>query len=307
MSQIAWYLFVYPLSYLPLRILYGFSNVFYLLLISVFPYRKKVIDSNLKRSFPDKSEQDIKQLRRAFYRHFSDLLIEGVKSLTISEKELRARMKVKNPEHIDALFEKGKSVILVSGHYNNWEWFIKAQALLFPHKAFGIGMPMTNKFWDTKVNACRQQFGMHVIHAKNYKDAFLQEKNPFAVLNLSDQAPGDVSKAYWMLFLQQETPVLFGTEMMAHDFQLEVVGFIIHKVKRGYYEIELNEIPYNHTDVQFGEITEQHVKLLEKAILQQPASWLWSHKRWKREQPENLYSLKVEQKIRFEKRFNKKS
>lgn len=307
MSQLAWYFFVYPLSHLPLSILYLFSDLFYGLLITVFPYRKKVIEENLRRSFPEKTQREIHQLRKQFYQHFADLVIEGVKNLFISEGELLRRMKVRNPEIMQALFEQKKSVLLVSGHYNNWEWLISAQAKLFPHKAFGIGMPMSNKFWDKKVNTCRERLGMHVIHAANYKTVFENEKQPFAVLNLSDQAPGDVTKAYWTRFLNQDTPVIFGTEFIAHEYNFEVVGFIIHKVKRGYYEIELQEITFEKETVHYGEITEQHTRLLEKAIIQHPENWLWSHKRWKRTKPENLDLLKVEQKKRFENRFNQRN
>jgi KDO2-lipid IV(A) lauroyltransferase len=202
------------------------------------------------------------------------------------------------------LFEKGKNVILVSGHYNNWEWLISAQNFLFPHQAFGIGMPMTSKFWDKKVNEQRQRFGMKVVHAKNYKAAFeaFKEK-PFAVLNLSDQAPPDANKSYWTTFLNQPTPVLFGTEFMANEYDFAVVFFSTKKIKRGYYEIELQTITENPKELNYGEITEMHTRLLEKEIISKPEYWLWSHKRWKRAVPDNLEELKIQQEKWFIERF----
>ena len=304
MARIAYYLIVYPLSKLPLSILYLFSSFFAMILIYVFPYRKKVILKNIERSFPELNTQQQKQIAQNFYKHFADLLIEGIKNLTISKKELQKRMIVKNPELMQKLFEKGKNVILVSGHYNNWEWLISAQNFLFPHQAFGIGMPMTSKFWDKKVNEQRQRFGMKVVHAKNYKAAFKAFKEqPIAVLNLSDQAPPDAEKSYWTTFLNQPTPVLFGTEFMANEYDFAVVFFVIRKRKRGYYELELNLITDNSKELKYGEITEAHTLLLEKEIIQHPEFWLWSHKRWKRAVPDNLEELKHKQKELFYKRF----
>jgi KDO2-lipid IV(A) lauroyltransferase len=306
MAQIAYYIFVIPLSYLPLGVLYVFSDFFFLLLISIIPYRKEVITNNLKRSFPSKSEKEINVLRRRFYRHFTDLLAEGIKNLTISESELKKRYKVKNPELMDELFNNSKNVLLVSGHYNNWEWLITSQNILFPHKAIGIGMPMTSKFWDKKINERRQRFGMQVVHAKNYKEALNSNPDELkAVLVLSDQSPGDSRKSYWTDFLNQQTAVLFGAEMMAHELNYAVVFFATKKIRRGYYEMELSLISQQPNQTEWGFITESHTKLLESTIQQKPEYWLWSHKRWKRDIPQDLEELKKEQHEKFNKRFNK--
>ena len=239
-----------------------------------------------------------------FYRHFTDILAEGIKNLTISKNELSKRFKVVNPELIQKLYDENKNVLLISGHYNNWEWLITIQNLLSPHKAYGIGMPMTSKFWDKKINSRRERFGMTVIHSKNYKEELL--KNPEelkSVLVLADQSPGNSLKSYWMKFLNQETAVLFGAEFMAHELNYASVGFITRKIKRGYYEMELKLISDNPSNNEWGDITESHVKLLEKAIINTPQNWLWSHKRWKREIPQDLDKLKKEQHEKFDKRY----
>lgn len=304
MAWIAYYIFVIPLSLLPLSILYLFTDFFYLLIISVVPYRKAVIEGNLKRSFPELSSKEIRSLRNKFYRHFTDLLAEGVKNLTISKSELEKRFRVRNPEIMDQLYSQNKDVLLVSGHYNNWEWLITAQNFLFKHQAYGIGMPMTSKFWDKKINQRRERFGMRVIHSKNYKETLGQDTNaPKAVLVLSDQSPGNSRKSYWMSFLNQQTAVLFGTEMMAHELNYSVVYFSTRKIRRGYYEMELTVITEEPEKCEWGEITEGHTKLLEREIKAKPEYWLWSHKRWKRELPEDMDALKKEQHEKFTNRF----
>ncbi len=305
-AKFAYHCLVIPISYLPLRILYLFTDFFYLLLITVVPYRKKVIEGNIERSFPNVSKSERAKIKRQFYRHFSDLLAEGIKNLTISKGSLSKRFLVKNPEVMYQLYNQKKSVVLVSGHYNNWEWLITAQNFLFPHKAMGIGMPMTSKFWDKKINERRMRFGMNVIHSKNFKEEI--EKNlhhPIAVLTLGDQSPGDSTKSYWMDFLHQKTAVAFGTELMAHQFDFAVVYFATRKIKRGYYEMELFLITENASSTEWGEITEAHTHLLEKEIIKNPAYWIWSHKRWKRELPSDIEKLKNEQKSKFEQRFTK--
>jgi KDO2-lipid IV(A) lauroyltransferase len=303
MAWIAYYIFVIPFSYLPLSVLYLFTDFFYILIITFIPYRKSVIEGNLKRSLPNLSDKQIKKLRNKFYRHFTDLLAEGIKNLTISKTQLQHRFKVVNPELMHDLHDKGKNVLLVSGHYNNWEWLITSQNFQFKHQAYGIGMPMTSKFWDKKINQRRERFGMKVIHSKNYREELMKSDELKAVLVLSDQSPGNSRKSYWMEFLNQQTAILFGTEMMAHELNYSVVYFATRKVKRGYYEMELKLITESPRELNWGEITEQHAHLLEEEILKKPEHWLWSHKRWKREVPDDLEALKKEQNEKFVSRF----
>lgn len=303
-AKFAYYILVIPLSYLPLGFLYLFTDFLFLCLITVVPYRKDVIEGNIKRSFPNKTEKERKRIKVQFYHHFTDLLAEGIKNLSISKKELSKRFKIVNPELMQNLYSKKKSVILVSGHFNNWEWLITSQNFLFPHKAMGIGMPMSSKFWDQKINERRERFGMKVIHSKNFKEEIAKNlQSPIAILTLADQSPGNSNKAYWMNFLNQNTAVQFGTEQMAHEYNLSVVYFSIHKVKRGFYKMELKLISDDPRKCSWGEITEKHVSLLEEAIKNNPSQWIWSHKRWKREIPEDLDTLKLEQNAKFNKRF----
>lgn len=299
-AKLAYYLIVFPISRLPFWCIYLLSDLLYVV-FRIVPYRKRVIEGNIRRSFPEKTDREINRLVKQFYRHFTDILAEGIKNLSISEKELRKRYNVRNPEVMEHLYQQNKSVLLVSGHYNNWEWLITSQNFLFSHQAMGIGMPLTSKFWDKKVNERRERFGMVVVHSKNFKDKIKEQSGqPIAILTLSDQSPGDARKSYWMEFLNQQTAVLFGAELMAHEHDFAVVFYQTRKIKRGYYEMELQLITDAPKTMKWGEITEAHTHLLEKAIREQPPFWLWSHKRWKREVPGDLEELKKEQKKRFE-------
>ena len=305
-AKISYYIFVVPFSHLPLPVMYIFTDFLYLLLISFVPYRKDVIEANIARSFPNKSLKERKAIKRKFYRHFTDMLAEGIKSLTISKKELQKRLTVKNPEIMQDLYASGKNVLLVSGHYNNWEWLVTGQGLLFEHKAVGIGMPLSSTFWDDKINDRRSRYGMKVVHAKNYASELDKMPNEkIAILVLSDQAPGNSLKSYWMDFLNQNTAVRFGAELMANQLDYAVVFFATRKIKRGYYQMELSSITDNPKDMKWGEITEAHTHLLENEIKSAPQYWLWSHKRWKREVPDDLENLKKQQRESFNSKFGK--
>jgi Kdo2-lipid IVA lauroyltransferase/acyltransferase len=308
MSKLIYYLVLAPLSKLPLTLLYIGADFVYVLFRTVWPYRKTVIESNLKNSFPEKSASEIKTIRNRFYRHLADLLVEGIRNFGISKKELQSRISVENPQVMQQLLDKKRNILLVGGHYGNWEWVITSQALLFEQHAIGLGKPLTNSYFDSKINALRGRFGMDIVHAKNYKE-FISKPydHGFAMLTLSDQAPGDSLRSYWMNFLNQQTPVLYGAEQMAHEYDLSVVFFSLKKLKRGHYSMHLELICESPKGLTYGEITEKHTRLLEAQIMEKPEFWLWSHKRWKRTIPENLEQVMTQHKAKFDKKYGKQT
>jgi KDO2-lipid IV(A) lauroyltransferase len=81
------------------------------------------------------------------------------------------------------------------------------------------------------------------------------------------------------------------------------VFFATRKTKRGYYEMELKLITEEADSKNWGEITEEHTRLLEMEIQKAPQYWIWSHKRWKREVPTDLEQLKKEQHAKFDQRY----
>ena len=299
-KYIAYYLLVIPLSYLPLFILYLISDFFFLLLITVIPYRKKVIQANLERSFPEKSKAEIGAIRRKFYRYLSSQLAEGIKNLSISKRELKERLTLSNHSVFQDLHAKGKSVVIVGAHFNNWEWVISAQNFLLPHRAMGIGQKMTDSFWDKKINGRRERYGMTVMTNKNFKSHLKKlENEPCAILTLSDQSPTDARKSYWTQFLNQDTAVLFGAEMMANEYNMAVVYMDVQKTGRGRYTLHFDLITDNPKSLKYGDITNAHVAKLEKSIIENPSQWLWSHKRWKREKPADWDLMLTEHEKKF--------
>ena len=276
-----YYIFVLPISLLPYPILYLISDITYLIMFKLIGYRKKVVLNNLKNSFPKKSKKDIKKLMSNFYRHLCDIILESLKGFTISEKELKKRMTIKNPEFSNSFAEKGQSIIFIGGHYNNWEICAQAFSMYSKHKCIGIYKPLSNKFLNDKIYTSRSKYGLNLVSMKKSKKSFEKGNEAKAIVFGSDQNPSNPKSAYWLKFLNQDTAVLFGAEKYAKEYDWPVVYVSISKVKRGYYEAEYSLITDKPTKQPYGKITEDFTKRLEQDILNQPQYWLWSHKRWK--------------------------
>jgi KDO2-lipid IV(A) lauroyltransferase len=247
----------------------------------VIGYRKEVVFTNLKNSFPNKSKQELKKIMSDFYRHLCDIIMESVKGFTISEKQLRKRLIIKNPEFSNYFADKGQSIIFVGGHYNNWEICAQAFAMYSNHKCIGIYKPLSNTFINEKIYTSRSKYGMHLISMKQTKKSFEEGNEAKAIVFGSDQNPANPKRAHWMQFLNQDTSVLFGVERYAKEYNWPVVFVSISKVKRGHYEVEYSLITDKPTEQPHGKITEDFTKRLEQDIINQPQYWLWSHKRWK--------------------------
>lgn len=250
-------------------------------------YRKNVIVGNIKRSFPEKSGIDHIDIAKKFYAHFCDLIVESLKVFSISESQVQRRMKFVNPEVMNRYFDEGKSVIMAGGHFNNWELFAVAIDSAIKHNSIAIYKPLSNQFFDVKMRATRGKYGLRMIAIKDVKKVFDETQHEVSTFIFgTDQSPGNVKKAYWMNFLNQETAVLFGAEKFAKDYNYPVVFCCIHKVRRGFYEVEFRNLVADPAACEFGEITQLHTQMLEKDILNAPPYWLWSHRRWKKKRPE---------------------
>lgn len=289
MTRILYYGVLIPLSWLPLPVLYVLSDLFFLLVWHVIPYRRKIVFSNLQRSFPEKTPTEIRSLAREFYRHFCDLSIESVKAFSITDAEIRKRMRVRNPEILDPFYAARKTVILAGGHYGNWEWFAMAFRQQCSHHPIGLYKPLNNPFMDRKMRPARERFGLEMGPIQKTRAYFERGRlEPLVVIFGFDQSPGDPLKCHWMSFLGQDTGAAFGVEKYAKEYDAPVFYGVIHKIRRGYYEVDFRLAYESPATTQPTEITEGINRMLEKDIRAKPEHWLWSHKRWKHSRPPEL-------------------
>ncbi|NNC95994.1 MAG: lysophospholipid acyltransferase family protein [Chitinophagales bacterium] len=258
--------------------------ILYFLIITIGRYRREVITKNLKASFPELSGEEIKHIRKKFHHHIIDLLIEGYLMLVLSEKTLLRKYSFTNPELINRYYDEGKSVILVGGHYNNWEYLVVTINKQFKHLGSGIGKKISNRSFGKVMDKRRSRLGTQIWNANNVREKFKEQTEngePFCCLILADQSVHNVERSFWMKFLNQDTPVLYGLEKLARKYNLPVVYYSCKKVKRGIYESKLELITENPTEEGDGDIVFRYNKMLERDINAAPEYWLWSHKRWK--------------------------
>lgn len=280
-TRAIYYILILPISLLPYPILYLISDFTYLLIYKIIGYRKKVVLTNLTNSFPKKNKQELDSIMSDFYRHLCDIIMESLKGFTISEKQLKSRLVIKNPELSNSFAEKGQSIIFVGGHYNNWEICAQAFSMYSKHNCIGIYKPLSNKFLNKKIYSSRTKYGTSLVSMKQAKKSFIKSDKAKAIVFGSDQNPANPKRAYWLRFLNQDTAVLFGAEKYAKEYDFPVIYVSISKVKRGYYEAEYSLITDNPSKKEHGKITKEFTKRLEQDIIKQPQYWLWSHRRWK--------------------------
>lgn len=285
--QLIAYILVYPIlwlvSMLPFRLLYGLSDVIYFFVYKVFGYRKSVVKENLRLVFPDKSEKEITDITGKFYHHLCDMMVEAIKSLTISEAEMQRRFKFSNVELINDLEEKERSIILMCAHYGSWEWIFILQTYV-KHKGYAVYKRLENKYFDRLVKRIRAKYNSHLITTKETYTILneLKSKGELTINGfVSDQSP-KVNKAFhWNEFMGIKVPMYTGAEMLAKKLDMAVVFFGVKRLKRGYYETTFKTITENPREYKDYEITDIFFKLVEEQILEAPQYYLWTHKRWK--------------------------
>ncbi len=286
MGTIGFYLilpFLYLLSILPFFLFYGVSDFFFVLIYYVMGYRKKVVYTNLKNSFPEKSHEELKTIERKFYRYLCDLFLETFKTITISREN--AVKHCSFTKETIALFDKlhaeKKSCIIVMGHFGNWEWAGSTFALMCKQQLYVIYHPLTNKGFNNLIYKMRTRFGTKLYAMKDTMREMIKNRNEVnATAFIADQTPAPEG-AYWTKFLNQDTPVFWGTEKIAQKLNYPVVYVTVNRIKRGYYEVHSEILVQEPKNTREGEISELHTKKLEQDILKQPEVWLWSHRRWK--------------------------
>ena len=273
---------LYPLSLFPLGLLYVISLKLCFILNNIAGYRKKVIVDNLKRAFPNCTEKELRRLTQCYYWHLAQISMEMIKMLSMSKTSVLKHYKITNPEILIPYYEKKQTVILASSHYNNWEWMVLSLQLQIQHCAIGVGKRNTNKDFEEIVNRYRTRYGTQVIFMNKIRNYLEQnyENQPLALMMLADQSPKP-KKSYICSFLNQETHFLYGPEYLAKKYNFPVFYYFVRRRKRGYYEIDIQLLSDTPCDTGYGDITRQYVHCLESQIYENPAYWLWSHRRWK--------------------------
>lgn len=277
------YPFICVFSRLPMRVLYIISDVLFIFVYYIFGYRKKVVFENLSLAFPKKSTKDKKRLSKKFFKHFTDIFIETIKAISISEKEILKRYQYKNPELVTNLLKEGKSIAFVAAHHANWEWSVNSP-LVLKATVKGAYTSIANKYFEKIVKESRERFGFVCYESSKSVKAIHTDfvnKTQSIYLLVSDQSPQITRAIYWRPFFGIKVPVHVGAETLAKKFDLSVVFCATKRIKRGFYETEFQLIADNPKEFSNYEITDKYIEMTEKLVQEQPEYYLWSHKRFK--------------------------
>lgn len=284
MNQISFmflYLFFRLIGLTPFSIIYMISDILALILRKL-GYRKQVMMRNLDNSLPELTPAEKERLTVKFYLNLADVILEGIKAFTMSRKQVLKRYKILNAEILSPFLQTGQSVICVTGHYGNWEWGALAPPLQISSKFVAFYKPVKNPLLDRFVRRNRSRYGTYLSPIRETTMTFDNNRGvPVVYLMAADQSPSNREMAYWANFLGQDTAFLHGPEKHARINNYAVVFAAIRRVKRGYYELELSVLTEDPSRLPNGEITRLYAERMESLIREDPANWLWSHKRWK--------------------------
>lgn len=285
--QLVVFILVYPLlwlvSRLPFRILYLLSDGVYVLLYHIVGYRKKVVRKNLALVFPEKSDAERLLIERKFYKHLCDIFIEMIKTLGITDRQMKERYVFTNVDELLSWENQGKNVMIMMPHYASWEWVFSLNSLV-KSEAYAIYQPIQNKHFDKLVRDIRSKYGTTLIKTfdsrKIIKDA-KKENKLITVGIISDQSPMVSRARYWAKFMGITVPVHVGGEEICKEHDIIPIYLKVEKLSRGYYQATFKTLAENPTQVENYKITDAFIKEVEASIYEAPQYYFWTHKRWK--------------------------
>ena len=254
-------------------------------------YRRKVTRTNLAHAYPDLPFEKRMEIEQAYYHHISDLLVEGLYNLYARPQAIMSRYHFVNRQLVNRYYEQGQSVILMSAHYNNWEYMITSLNFQLMHHGVGVGKPLDDKLVANYVTHRRGRFGTEIVDHTNVRQTmeYYQKHNvPVAYMMLSDQSPSDVYKCFWTTFMHQETPFIYGAEYFARKYNMPVLYYEVTKTQRGRYEVRFSLLCDKPDSVPQYTIISRYIRQLESTVNSAPQYWLWSHRRWKRTRPPEI-------------------
>jgi KDO2-lipid IV(A) lauroyltransferase len=273
---------LYLVSLLPFPVIYFISDGIYFFLFYVFGYRRKIVMANLKITFPDKPDRELKKISKQFYHNLADTFVEIIKLISMSDRTFDKRCKG-DFSMINDLVKKGKNIQLHAGHQFNWEFgslFMSRFISAIP--TYAVYIPIKNTAMERLFLKIREKYGTKFIKATEFKtrrEEIFKER--FVFFLGADQNPGNPATAYWQNYFSKPAPFITGPEVGGIKNNTAIVFVRSKIIKRGHYVLECTLCTENAAATSFGEITRAFRAFLEKIVREEPDNYLWTHRRWK--------------------------
>ena len=274
--------FLKILALLPLRVLYFISDIFAFTAYRLIRYRKEVVIDNLTHSLPSFDSKKINELAGHFYSQFFQVWFETVKGFCFSKEDWNRHVTVKNLKPINDLLAQGQSVILLSGHSANWEWSGVAIGQKIKGQMTVFYKPLRNSSIGNQMLKLRQKSGVKAVpkdHALRY--LIKTKEKPQLIGMIADQCPVITTEKYWVEFLDQKSAFYKGAEKFSRAMKYPVFYSQMKRQKKGRYLIDIIPVYDGKSELPEGQVIKRYAELLQRGILNDPSSYLWSHKRWK--------------------------
>ena len=266
---------------------YVVENVLFFLLCHVLRYRSKVVRTNLRSAFPEKSEDELRLVRRRFYRTLAEIFVDTVDLAHRSERKAHEMLVIEGlDEHRGRVC--GRDWIAMLAHFGCWE-YCSYWGLYEPsQKVVAVYQPLHDPVMERLYQRLRNSSYATTVAMKEcvrfylrHRDEGLDGRN-MALGLIADQAPPRLRAGVpWFSFLNQDTVFFDGGEKLALKFGLPVYFVRMERLRRGRYRMAFELLYDGSEPVAENEITERYVRRLETMIRERPELWMWSHKRWK--------------------------
>ena len=268
-------------SLLPIQFLYLISKIIRFVVYDILCYREKVVIDNIQNTFIEKSQTEVIKLKNNFYDYFFELIVEIIKLLSISNNELNKRFTFSNINVIKQALKKNKSVIVVVGHYGNWEWALRSASNLIDTKIIGVYKRINNTIFEWLLLKIRSNTNVLPVEIKSLPRELVNNNEKKIYAMVADQSPTLEQSNVRINFLNRDTLVYTGVEKISKKYNMPVFYLNIKLTSKGYYESTFEEINSKNINGKKLEITKKFFSKLENQIKSEPRLWLWSHKRWK--------------------------
>jgi KDO2-lipid IV(A) lauroyltransferase len=274
------------LSRIPFAALYAFAGFLYFLAYYVVRHRRQVIVEQLEKVYPDAGVAQRVAIHKQFLRNYCDVLIEVLKSVSMSEADMRRRMHVTNLEVARQYLDAGQSIMFVTSHLGNWEWLLHGVTLQLGYPVDAAYKPLHDAWAERLMLGLRSRFGARLVPAKELLADVLRRRGITRALGMNaDQAPISTDQRYWTKFLGQDTAFYIGAEQIARATRLPMMYARVRRVRRSCYEVEFQQLWDGREALEPNQITERYARACEADVLANPADWLWSYRRWRLKKP----------------------
>jgi len=270
---------IFPLSFWHFTARFK-GNLFYYI-VSI---RKRVAYDNLKLAFPEKSDKEIYKIIKGCYINVLTVIAEFFYMRKFSVPELAKFINVTNIELMNEKLKEGKGLIMISGHFGNWELTAYGVSQLCGEPFNVIVKEQSNKKLNECINVVRSEKGNVMIDMRNsLREVLAALKENKIVAMLGDQAaPKENVKVN---FFVNGVPTFEGTARFAIKTGAAVLFGVSTRNDDGTYSLKLHEIDTSKytetTEENIRALTQEHVNLLIEYIKQRPDHWLWFHRRFK--------------------------